>query len=191
MSKNSPLWHICAKTRQTCPKPPEILKANNIYFGVRTIILNSKVKKRPRNFYGANVVWLGVFETKSVLNTYSNIHEYRHTCIRTVYIQAYIPTSMHICSRAYMHAYVQHTCRHTYLLAYIHVCVHTWIHAYMYTHTHTSQCDRGRIRAFAARRVSWRSRIFCSSCARLPPPFPPIESNQTPPRSLLLSSPRW
>ena len=31
------------------------------------MILNSKVKKRPRNFYGANVVWLGVFETKSVL----------------------------------------------------------------------------------------------------------------------------
>ena len=31
------------------------------------MILNSKVKKRPRNFYGANGVWLGVFQTESVL----------------------------------------------------------------------------------------------------------------------------
>ena len=85
---------------------------------------------------------------------------------------------------AYMHAYVQYTCRHTYLLACIHVCVHTLIHAYMYTHTHTNQRGRGRIRASAACRASWCLRICCSSCARLPsrPPFnnPPESFNDVP-----------
>jgi len=37
-------------------------------FGERTTISNSKVEKRPRNFYGANVATLGVFQTESVLS---------------------------------------------------------------------------------------------------------------------------
>ena len=40
--------------------------ANN-YFGERTMILNSKVKRRPSNFSGANVAGLVVFEVESIL----------------------------------------------------------------------------------------------------------------------------
>jgi len=37
-------------------------------FGENPIILNSTAKKRSRNFYGANVAGLGVFQTESVLS---------------------------------------------------------------------------------------------------------------------------
>jgi len=36
-------------------------------FGEQTMMLNSKLKKRPRNFYESNVAGLRVFQTDSVL----------------------------------------------------------------------------------------------------------------------------
>jgi len=41
----------------------------SLFFGERTMIVNPKAKKRPRNFYGANVAWLGVFQTESVIRS--------------------------------------------------------------------------------------------------------------------------
>jgi len=62
----------CKQSGQTCPKSPKILKANHILpiFGRKTHDAKfQSSKKRPRNFYGANAAWLGVFRTESILIT--------------------------------------------------------------------------------------------------------------------------
>ena len=76
MTKNLPLWHIWIKFRQTCPKLPRILKANLVCFGGKRMIWNPKMEKRPRNFYGANVATLGIFQTESILVGFTKFRVY-------------------------------------------------------------------------------------------------------------------
>jgi len=56
------------KLARRTPNRPQIWKQMIFIFGENNMISNSKVKKRSRNFYGANGNALGIFQTESVLN---------------------------------------------------------------------------------------------------------------------------
>jgi len=61
MAENLPLWHTYAKTRPTCPKSPQILKANYIYFWWKSHDIKFHSEKETLEFLRSKCRWAARF----------------------------------------------------------------------------------------------------------------------------------
>jgi len=62
------MWNIFTKIRQTYPKAPQILKANNIYFWWKNLIIKFRSGKETQQFLQSKCRFAGRFSDGTRLN---------------------------------------------------------------------------------------------------------------------------